>query len=91
MGWWWWISSRSGWLLELLTELIKSVISMNLRAFVNGFVSFFLAGSFCLWFTKPTLGQVDATARRLRGANRRRGWGGRGGVGGGGGEGGGPK
>ena len=24
MGWWWWISSRSGWLLELLTELIKS-------------------------------------------------------------------
>ena len=22
-GWWWWITSRSGWLLELLTELTK--------------------------------------------------------------------
>ena len=24
---WWWVSSRSGWLLELLTELIKSAKS----------------------------------------------------------------
>ena len=24
-GWWCWVSSRSGWLLELLTELIKGV------------------------------------------------------------------
>ena len=25
VGGWWWISSRSGWLLELLTELINQI------------------------------------------------------------------
>ena len=67
---------------------------MNLRPFVNGFFEFLFSRIFLFVVHKANvlkLGQVDATARRLRGANRRRGLGGRGGVGGGGGEGGGPK
>ena len=30
-GGWWWISSRSGWLLELLTELTKYLLTRVLR------------------------------------------------------------
>ena len=30
VGWWCWVSSRSGWLLELLTELKKKEANMDI-------------------------------------------------------------
>ena len=68
---------------------------MKLRAFVNGFFEFLFSRIFLFVIHKANvlkLGQVDATARRLRGGQQEEGVGGkRGDVGGGGGEGGGPK